>query len=113
MLGAWLSSGAGKMLVIWLSSHAGKMLGVWLRAGAGLSDSCVGWTWSLSGVGGCGFIVVFTEAAFDGYLDQLLIRQVAVDRVVLKAQRWTTGGSWRREASCLHDSADEERITTK
>ena len=71
-------------------------------------------TWSLSGVCGWGFIVVFfTEAALDGYLDQLLIRQVAVHRVVLKAQRWTTGGSWRREASCLHDSADEERITTQ
>ena len=48
-----------------MSVGSGK---VW---GAGLPDFCVGWTWSLSGVGGCGFIVVVTEAALDGYLDQL------------------------------------------
>ena len=53
---------------------------------------------------------MFTEAAFDGYLDQLLIRQVSVDRIVLKPQRWTRD-FWHRKASCLHANADKGRIT--
>ena len=90
-------SGDALISVSVLSASAVRVMG---------DNFSVGWTWSLSGVCGCGFVVVFTEAAFDGYLDQLLIRQVAVDRVVLKPQRWTRD-FWHRTASCLHDDADK------